>query len=89
MRTTLIRSSKNSMINWIKDIVVNINNKDCRYSILAMMQNHDKCQIWFTSLMGFFYQYGINCYDANRSAELELYLQIIDYILSNSYMAKF
>src|SRR2546423_3751051 len=62
-------------IKWMKNELEN-NDKDPE-SLLKMMQNHKRHQIWFTSIMGFFYQHGIGC-DVNRNMSLELYLLIIN-----------
>src|SRR5438034_3267327 len=37
------------------------------------MQNHKETKFWFTSIIGFFYQYGIGC-DIEKNKALELYL---------------
>src|SRR5581483_3695313 len=62
----------NTLIKWIKDML-EIHNKDPK-EVFKMIQNYEKCQFWFTSLMGFFYQHGIGC-DININLALELYLQ--------------
>ena len=65
------------MIKWIKDTLkIHDNNKDPK-DVFKMMQNHEKCQIWFSSLIGFFYQHGIGC-DINKNVALGLYLQIVN-----------
>src|SRR2546430_13137569 len=54
---------KNFEINtneWINYKLEN-DNKDSK-NILEIMKNHQKSKIWFTSFIGFFYQFGIGCY---------------------------
>src|SRR6266542_1774120 len=53
---------------WIKYI----DNKNTE-PILKLMQNHKESEILFSSIIGFFYQYGINC-DVDENRALELYL---------------
>ena len=61
-------------IKWMKNELEN-NDKDPE-SLLKMMQNHKRHQIWFTSIMGFFYQHGIGC-KVDKNNALEIYLYII------------
>ena len=62
--------------------------------LLICDQDHKKYQIWFTSIVGFFFQHGIGC-DVNRNMALELYLMIVNnkiendnLIFSNKYESK-
>src|SRR5438045_1555795 len=43
------------LIEWIKSI-----NKDTE-PIFGLMQNHEQIKFWFSSIIGFLYQYGIGC----------------------------
>ncbi|PKY43691.1 hypothetical protein RhiirA4_457744 [Rhizophagus irregularis] len=62
---------ENILIEWIKNIDKNTN------LILKLMQNHKESKLWFSSIIGFFYQYGIDCIiDKNKA--LELYLLAIN-----------
>ncbi|PKY59547.1 hypothetical protein RhiirA4_482364, partial [Rhizophagus irregularis] len=53
------KNFENILKEWIKDFF-NINEKNFE-KILKLMENHnkDKDNNWFTSLIGFFYEYGI------------------------------
>jgi hypothetical protein len=65
--------------NTLEDIIIewiNILDKNPE-SIFGLMQNHKQDKPWFSSIIGFFYQYGISC-DANESMALELYLLSIN-----------
>src|SRR5436190_20485633 len=50
--------------------------KNTKPTILELMQNHEENEILFSSIIGFFYQYGINC-DVDKNRALELYLLAI------------
>jgi TPR repeat protein len=64
-------SFENTLNEWINKIV-----KDTQ-TILELMQNHEKSELWFSSILGFFYQCGIGCYiDKNKA--LELYLLTVN-----------
>jgi hypothetical protein len=56
-------------MEWIK-------NKSIK-SILELMKNHNKSEFLFSSIIGFFYQYGIDC-SVNKSKALELYLLAVN-----------
>ena len=43
---------ENTLIEWIKNAHKNIE------LILGLMQNHKQTKLWFSSIIGFFYQYG-------------------------------
>ena len=59
----------NTLSEWIKNI-------DKNKTILESMQNHQKFQKFrFSSIIGFFYQYGIGC-DVDKNKALELYLLV-------------
>ncbi|CAB4489044.1 unnamed protein product [Rhizophagus irregularis] len=64
---------KNSS-EWIKHILEN-NNKEPE-KVLKMMINHKVSKYWFTSFMGFFYQFGIGC-ELDKGKSVELYLLAI------------
>src|SRR5436305_10870812 len=57
-----------TLSKWIKDT-----NKDTT-TILELMQ---KNELWFSSIIGFFYQYGIGC-DINKNKSLKFYLLTLD-----------
>ncbi|CAB4398220.1 unnamed protein product [Rhizophagus irregularis] len=61
---------ENTLIKWINNM---IDKNDDTKTILELMQNHKESKLWFSSIIGFFYQYGIDCIiDKNKA--LELYL---------------
>ena len=66
---------EDTTIKWIKNVIEKHNKNPEIF--LKMMQNHKKHQIWFASIVGFFYQHGIGC-DINRKMTLELYLLIVN-----------
>jgi hypothetical protein len=45
--------------------------------ILKLMQDHKKSEFWFSSIIGFFFQYGIDC-DIDERKALESYLLAIN-----------
>src|ERR1051325_11494634 len=55
-----------TLSEWIKSI-------DDTKTILELMKNHKENEFWFSSIIGFFYQYGIGC-DVDKNKALELYL---------------
>ncbi|CAB4393339.1 unnamed protein product [Rhizophagus irregularis] len=57
-------------IEWIKNEI--LNNKKNSIKILKLMQNHKESNNWFTSLIGFFYQFGIGC-NINKNKAKESY----------------
>ncbi|CAB5354047.1 unnamed protein product [Rhizophagus irregularis] len=61
-----IKTLENNLKEWIN------NNKNSN-EILKLMRNHEKDKIWFSSIIGFFYQYGIGC-NMDKNKALELYL---------------
>ncbi|PKY18744.1 HCP-like protein [Rhizophagus irregularis] len=61
-----IKTLENNLKEWIN------NNKNSN-EILKLMRNHEKNKIWFSSIIGFFYQYGIGC-NMDKNKALELYL---------------
>src|SRR5947207_1957442 len=69
---------ENILTEWIKNFFM-INRKDSKI-ILKLMENHEENENWFSSLIGFFYEYGIsddiNIIDKNMS--LKLYLLSIN-----------
>src|SRR4051812_19017296 len=66
--TNNFNTFENTQSEWIKKI----ENKNTR-SILKLMQNHKENDLWFSSIIGFFYQYGIGC-DIDKDKALESYL---------------
>ncbi|CAB4482040.1 unnamed protein product [Rhizophagus irregularis] len=71
---------ENNLIEWIK----NFNNKNDDddkknfKNILELMKNHEQNKFWFSSIIGYFYQFGIGC-DIDKNKALESYLLIINY----------
>ena len=64
-----------SSVRWVKDV---LENHDKNFNdFFKMMQNHEKCQVWFSSFIGFFYQHGIGC-DINKNLALELFSIIVN-----------
>ncbi|CAB4397289.1 unnamed protein product [Rhizophagus irregularis] len=60
------------LIEWIKEFL-NFNKKNSKI-ILELMINHENNEIWFSSLIGFFYQYNIdNTYIIDNYESLKLY----------------
>ncbi|PKY56402.1 hypothetical protein RhiirA4_476678 [Rhizophagus irregularis] len=59
---------------WVKLNLKN-NNKNPE-NILKIMENHNENKFWFTSLLGFFYQFGIGC-NLNREKALDFYFIVI------------
>src|SRR5688572_24961303 len=56
---------ENTLIEWINNI-----NKNTE-SIFELMQNHEQTKLWFSSIIGFFYQHGISCnIDKDKASEL-------------------
>jgi TPR repeat protein len=53
------------------EFIINIDNNVKK--ILELMQNHKEKGIWFSSIIGFFYQCGIGC-DVDKNKALEFYL---------------
>src|ERR1043165_6033364 len=63
------------LTEWIEDFF-NCNEKNSK-TTLKLMENHEEIEIWFSSLIGFFYDHGIG--DANiidKDKSLALYLSI-------------
>src|SRR6266498_811980 len=46
--------------------------------MMEFMKNHQKNDLWFSSLIGFFYQHGIGKCEVNKNKALESYLLAID-----------
>ncbi|CAB5350633.1 unnamed protein product [Rhizophagus irregularis] len=76
-----INKFEENLIKWLNNI---IKNHDEKYSkkFLELMKNHKKYLIWFTSIIGFFYQHGISCYKNNNIA-LEFYNLTINNNIDN------
>ncbi|CAB4373417.1 unnamed protein product [Rhizophagus irregularis] len=66
---------ENISTNWI--ISFHENNDKNPKKILKIMENHKRNKSWFTSLIGYFYQFGIGC-DLNREKALDCYLIAIN-----------
>jgi TPR repeat protein len=82
-----IRTFEVNIKEWIKKI----NNKNSN-EIKRLMRNHEKNEIWFSSIIGFFYEYGIGC-NMDKNKALELYLLNIkkeeDYDYNDDYNESF
>ena len=64
-----------TLTDWIKN---DIDKKDHeRQSIFELMKNHHQTRFWFSSIIGFFYQFGIGC-DLDRMKAMEFYLLAIN-----------
>src|SRR2546423_12160023 len=61
-----------TLIKWIKGIF-----KKNVKKTLELMQNNKKNEILFSSIIGFFYQYGIGC-DVDKNKALESYLLAVN-----------
>src|SRR2546423_533556 len=59
---------ENTLIKWIRSIDKNAK------TILELMQCY---KVLFTSIIGFFYQYGIGC-DVDENKALEMYLSVVN-----------
>ena len=46
---------ENTLIEWIKNIYKNTK------KFFELMKSHELSEIWFSSIVGFFYQHGIGC----------------------------
>src|SRR4051812_37912333 len=55
---------------------INIIDKNTE-SIFKLMQNHKHTKFWFSSIIGFFYQYGISC-EISKNKALEMYMLAIN-----------
>ncbi|GBB94310.1 hypothetical protein RclHR1_02330008 [Rhizophagus clarus] len=64
----------NNLENILSELL-NVNDKNTK-TILEKMKNHKEKEILFSSIIGFFYQYGIGC-DIDKDKALELYLLAI------------
>src|SRR5581483_2090455 len=62
---------EDTLTEWVKNI-----DKDVG-SVLELMKNHEQTKILFSSIIGFFYQIGINC-DVDKNEALKLYLLTFD-----------
>ncbi len=47
-------------------------------TIIGLMENHQKTDLWFSSLIGFFYQHGIGECEINQDKALESYLLAVN-----------
>ncbi|GES98862.1 Sel1 repeat family protein [Rhizophagus clarus] len=75
IETKEFNNFENISIKWIRNEI--INNKKSTVKILELMQNHEESNVWFTSLMGFFYQFGIGC-NIDKKRAMELYYLAIN-----------
>jgi len=47
-------------------------------TMIGLMENHQKNDLWFSSLIGFFYQHGIGECEVNQNKALESYLLAVN-----------
>ncbi|PKY28235.1 HCP-like protein [Rhizophagus irregularis] len=66
---------ENILKDWMKEFFDNQENKDPEI-VLKLMENHKENKNWFSSLIGFFYEYDINDSNIyiNKNKSLELYM---------------
>src|ERR1043166_3443288 len=64
--TNDFKTFESTLTEWIINIDVN-------KLIFESIQSHEQTNFWFSSIIGFFYQYGIGC-DVDKKKALELYL---------------
>ncbi|PKC60805.1 HCP-like protein [Rhizophagus irregularis] len=66
---------ENILKDWMKEFFDNQENKDPEI-VLKLMENHKENKNWFSSLIGFFYEYYINDSNIyiNKNKSLELYM---------------
>ncbi|CAB4393357.1 unnamed protein product [Rhizophagus irregularis] len=57
---------ENILMGWVQDYLSNYNKKD-PIIILKLMEEHEENENWFSSLIGFFYEYGINNNNDNNN----------------------
>ncbi|CAB4468876.1 unnamed protein product [Rhizophagus irregularis] len=62
--------------NNFENILIELINIKNTKTILELMKNHKENEFWFSSIIGFFYQYGIDC-DIDKDIALEFYLLAI------------
>src|ERR1043166_10323982 len=62
---------ENILSEWIKNIDKNPE------TIFELMKNHEMNEFWFSSIIGFFYQFGLCC-DVDDSKALEFYLLAVN-----------
>src|ERR1041385_3099432 len=68
---------ENILTEWIQDFFKH--NKKNSEIILELMKDHEENENWFSSLIGFFYEYGISDTDIiDKNKSLELYLSSIN-----------
>src|SRR5688572_23223678 len=60
---------ENTLIEWMNNIIDE--------NTLKLMQDHNESEFWFSSVIGFFYQYGVNC-EIDKDKALKLYLLTIN-----------
>ena len=57
--------------DWIRNLDKNIE------TIFELMKNHEQNMFWFSSIIGFFYQFGVGC-DVDDGKALEFYLLAVN-----------
>ncbi len=86
INTVSFNNFENLSIEWMKNT---LKHNDMNAKIfLELIQNHE---IWFSSLIGFFYQHGIGC-NVNKDKALEMYLLAIKHDkvqIINNIIAKY
>jgi len=77
-------SLENTLCEWVRNFFEEKNKSTKEY--LEFIQNHEK-KISFSSVIGFFYQYGIGC-EVDKNKALEMYLLAIKQDDINNIIAK-
>src|SRR3954451_5061936 len=72
INTNDLNNFENTLIN---ERIMNIDEN--AKTILKLMQNHEENEFWFSSIIGFFYQYGIGC-DVDKKKALQLYKSYVN-----------
>src|SRR3954452_22132478 len=66
----------NTLDNTLSEWIENIDDYNTK-RILELMQTHKENEFWFSSIIGFFYQYGIGC-DVDNNKAMKLYLLAVN-----------
>src|SRR5581483_6788364 len=67
----------NTFENILYEWIGNNTNENIKL-IFELMENHEQNEFWFSSIIGFFYQFGISC-DVDRNKALEFYLLAVNH----------
>ncbi|CAB4491000.1 unnamed protein product [Rhizophagus irregularis] len=72
-----LNTFEETLNEWMKNI-----DKDTE-TILELMKNHKENELWFSSIIGYFYQNGISC-DIDKNMAFDLYSLAINNIKSKN-----